>query len=72
MRTAKQSSLRSRRTKGEIGTPFIVSENERRGSEFRHYRVFGHGIDRKVYCLAGTLEACVVLEPVAYGASVKF
>jgi hypothetical protein len=62
-------------TKGSIGTPFFISENERRvaaseGGMFQVYRVFGYGTNPQIYIIAGPLETALNLEPINYRASV--
>jgi hypothetical protein len=62
-------------TRGGIGTPFFISENERsvaaeRGATFRLYRVFGAGSDRQVYRLHGPLDETLALNPVVYRARI--
>lgn len=63
-------------TRGSIGTPFFISENERRvaaekGASFRLYRVFDFGTKPRIYSLRGPLDAVLSLEPTNYRARVR-
>lgn len=62
-------------TRGGIGTPFYVTENERRvaaslGDAYRLYRVFDFATDPKIFVINGPLEGALELRPTAYRAGV--
>jgi hypothetical protein len=72
----EQIFIEVKTTRGEINTPFFVSERERavaekKGYKYRLYRVFCFGKRPQIYVVKGALEQTLQLRPTVYRAFVS-